>query len=80
MPSQSPRTLTRAARAFVLAFASTVAVCAQAQGTMATRSKEYKSSNVPKDIPGQGTETSVLTIADAGPILDLNVKLNITHP
>ncbi len=46
----------------------------------AAHSKEYKSSDVPKDIPGKGTETSTLTIADAGPIVDLNVKLNITHP
>jgi subtilisin-like proprotein convertase family protein len=59
-------------------------LCAEAQsadwGLMATRSKEYKSSDVPRDIPGKGTETSTLTIADAGPIVDLNVKLNITHP
>jgi len=51
-------------------------VCTEA----AAHSKEYKSSDVPKDIPGKGTETSTLTIADAGPIVDLNVKLNITHP
>ncbi len=47
---------------------------------MAARSKEYKSSDVPKAIPGRGTETSTLTIADTGPVVDLNVKLNITHP
>ncbi len=51
-------------------------VCTEA----AANSKEYKSSDVPKDIPGKGTETSTLTIADTGPIVDLNVKLNITHP
>jgi len=55
-------------------------VCTEAQGIMAAHSKEYKSTDVPKNIPGKGTETSTLTIADAGPILDLNVKLNITHP
>ena len=42
--------------------------------------KEYVSNDVPKDIPGQGTEISTLTISDTGPIGDLNVKLNITHP
>ncbi len=51
----------------------------EAQGIMTTRSKEYKSSDVPKAIPGVGTITSILTIADAGPIVDLNVKLNIAH-
>ena len=55
-------------------------VCTEAQGIMAAHSKEYKSTDVPKEIPGKGTETSTLTIADAGPIVDLNVKLNITHP
>jgi len=47
---------------------------------MTAGSKEYTASDVPKDIPGMGTETSILTIADTGPITDLNVKLNITHP
>jgi len=47
---------------------------------MAARSKEYTSTDVPRDIPGTGTETSILTIADTGPIVDLNVKLNISHP
>ena len=42
--------------------------------------KEYYSDDVPKDIPGRGTETSALAVTDAGPIVDLNVKLNITHP
>ena len=46
----------------------------------AVREKEYMSDDVPKDIPGRGTETSTLTITDAGPISDLDVKLNITHP
>ena len=55
-------------------------VWTEAQGIMVAHSKEYKSSDVPKNIPGKGTETSTLTIADAGPIVDLNVKLNITHP
>jgi len=49
-------------------------------GILAAREKEYMSNDVPKDIPGRGTETSNLTIADAGPISDLDVKLNITHP
>ena len=49
-------------------------------GIMAARSKEYASSDVPKEIPGRGTVNSTLAVADAGPIVDLNVKLNITHP
>lgn len=49
-------------------------------GLMVVREKEYISSDVPKDIPGRGTETSTLTIPDAGPITDVNVKINITHP
>jgi len=56
-----------------------LSVCAEAQGIMTTRSKEYKSSDVPKAIPGVGTVTSILTIADGGLIVDLNVKLNIAH-
>ena len=47
---------------------------------LAVREKEYISDDVPLDIPGRGTKTSALTITDAGPITDLNVKLNITHP
>jgi len=60
---------------------STLAV-AQTGGweVMSTRTQEYASYDVPKSIPGKGTETSILTIADTGSIVDLNVKLNITHP
>ncbi len=46
----------------------------------AAKDREYVSGDVPKDIPGQGTQTSTLTISDTGPISDMNVKLNITHP
>jgi subtilisin-like proprotein convertase family protein len=49
-------------------------------GILSARRKEYMSNDVPKDIPGRGTETSTLTITDAGPISDVDVKLNITHP
>jgi subtilisin-like proprotein convertase family protein len=47
---------------------------------MAARSKEYASGDVPKEIPGRGTVNSTLAVTDAGPIVDLNVKVNITHP
>jgi len=49
-------------------------------GIMAARSKEYASGDVPKEIPGKGTENSTLTVTDTGAIVDLNVKLNIAHP
>jgi len=42
-------------------------------------SEEYISDDVPKAIPDAGTTTSVLAIAEAGDIVDLNVKLNIDH-
>jgi subtilisin-like proprotein convertase family protein len=75
---------------FILAVSVTILSCfaysapAAAQSgdweIMAASSKEYASTDVPKDIPGMGKETSTLTITDTGPIVDLNVKLNITHP
>lgn len=43
-------------------------------------SEEYFSDDVPKAIPDAGTTTSTLAIPDAGIIVDLNVKLNISHP
>lgn len=42
--------------------------------------REYHSEDIPKEIPGLGTETSTLVIMDAGLIVDLDVKLNISHP
>jgi subtilisin-like proprotein convertase family protein len=41
--------------------------------------EEYFSDDVPKAIPDAGTTTSILDIAKAGTIVDLNVKLNINH-
>ncbi|MBN2313408.1 MAG: proprotein convertase P-domain-containing protein [Sedimentisphaerales bacterium] len=67
---------------FLICFSYSVP--AEAQGgdwdIMASHRKEYQSTDVPKDIPGRGMEISTLTITDTGPIVDLNVKLNITHP
>jgi len=40
---------------------------------------EYSSADVPKAIPDNGTTTSTLEIVDTGAIIDLNVKLNISH-
>lgn len=58
-------------------------VCGQVSSEweiLGVREKEYVAEDTPKDIPGRGTETSVLTITDTGPITDVNVKVNITHP
>ena len=41
--------------------------------------EEYFSDDTPKAIPDAGTTTSILTIPDAGTIVDLNVKLDISH-
>ncbi len=40
---------------------------------------QYFSTDVPKDIPDWGTTTSTLDISGIGIIIDLNVKLNISH-
>lgn len=45
----------------------------------ATSIVEYPSTDVPVDIPDQGTVTSRLTIDDTEVITDLNVMLNINH-
>lgn len=45
----------------------------------ATKIVEYPSTDVPVDIPDQGTVTSRLTIDDTEEIVDLNVMLNISH-
>ena len=42
--------------------------------------EEYFSDDVPKAIPDAGTTTSTLAVPDAGTIVDLNVKLDISHP
>ena len=42
-------------------------------------SKEYISEDVPIDIPDMDTTTSTLSIPDFGIIIDLNVKVDITH-
>ena len=42
--------------------------------------EEYLSDDVPKAIPDPGTTTSTLAVPDAGTIVDLNVKLDISHP
>ena len=42
--------------------------------------EEYSSEDVPKAIPDSGTTTSVLDVAEAGTIVDINVKVNIDHP
>jgi len=44
------------------------------------QTKEYYSDDVPKAITDAGTITSMLVVTDTGPIVDLNVKLNISHP
>ncbi len=41
--------------------------------------EEYPSTDVPKTIPDPGITTSTLDIVDTGTIVDLNVKLDITH-
>ena len=43
-------------------------------------SEEYSPDDVPKAIPDAGTTTSNLVIPDVGTIVDLNVKLDISHP
>jgi subtilisin-like proprotein convertase family protein len=43
--------------------------------------QDYTSDDVPKDIPDNGSVSSVLNVPDAGSIIDLNVVLLIgTHP
>ncbi|MFH1715915.1 MAG: proprotein convertase P-domain-containing protein, partial [Planctomycetota bacterium] len=37
-------------------------------------------TDVPKAIPDKGTTTSELVVDDTGPILDLDVRVKITHP
>ena len=39
----------------------------------------YDSTDVPKDIPDNGTTNSVLEIADSGPIGDIDVVVDISH-
>jgi len=63
-----------------LTYSAPVAAQTGSWEMMSTHTQEYASYDVPKNIPGKGTETSILTIADTGSIVDLNVKLNITHP
>ncbi|MFH1717048.1 MAG: hypothetical protein ABIF19_06830, partial [Planctomycetota bacterium] len=43
-------------------------------------SSEFCSTDVPKAIPDKGTTTSELVVDDTGPILDLDVRVKITHP
>jgi subtilisin-like proprotein convertase family protein len=65
---------------FVLAVSVVVLSYFACFAPAAAQGKEYASTDVPKDIPGMGKETSTLTITETGPIVDLDVKLNITHP
>ena len=48
-------------------------------GALPGGTSEYCSTDTPRNIPDQGTITSFIAISDAGPIGDLNVKLNITN-
>jgi subtilisin-like proprotein convertase family protein len=41
--------------------------------------RTYTSANVPRTIPDPGTVNSTLTIADTYSVLDLNVRLSISH-
>jgi len=49
-------------------------------GGAAGQRTEFCSTDVPKEIPDRATATSELDIDEAGPILDLDVKVTITHP
>jgi subtilisin-like proprotein convertase family protein len=44
-----------------------------------TTVRTYTSANVPRTIPDPGTVNSTLTIADTYSVLDLNVRLTISH-
>jgi subtilisin-like proprotein convertase family protein len=48
-------------------------------GGMIEINSEYSSDDVPKEIPDFQTVTSTLVVTESGPIVDLNVKLNINH-
>jgi subtilisin-like proprotein convertase family protein len=48
-------------------------------GGMIEISSEYSSDDVPKDIRDIETTTSTLVVTESGPIVDLDVKLNINH-